>query len=488
MSLFKTLLKIIKNNQEIIFSFLVYLLTFLYLIYPYYDFDWGWHYRYGEYLIKHHQILQKDIFSWTLPGYSWTNHSWLYDPFFYLIFNKFGFTGLIIAGAVITFAIFYILIRNFKLTYWQKMLIAIFYITITYNVFYMGLRSQLTGLLFLAILMSILARINNKNILFIPFIFLIWANMHGSFLIGLGLFAIYIIFSYISFFIGTGNTKQISDFNIKKILTVFTASLGLTFVNPFTYEVYLEGFKHFDNPFLKYVNEWKPLDISDYGIILILIIYFLLLASFFILRRKIKDLPYIIISILLFYLSLTSKRYTAIFVIATIPVFALMLSESQKILSRFNSAKFIFLILLIAGFEIVLPTLSSEKLFGYSYYDYCNNAGCSEKLTQFILKNPPKGHGFNIYNWGGYLIGRGIKTKLFIDGRMHLWEQNEYMPFSDFYNIYYNGDLQLFNKYDFDWVILETKSSLDDEINSGSLGSWRLEYSDNTASYYIREK
>ena len=64
---------------------LIYSALFVYLIYPYSDFDWGWHYRYGEYFFTHHQILRHDIFSWTMPGYEWVNHSWLYDLVLYVL-------------------------------------------------------------------------------------------------------------------------------------------------------------------------------------------------------------------------------------------------------------------------------------------------------------------------------------------------------------------------------------------------------------------
>ena len=51
-------------------SVLVYPVLLLFLIYPYGDYDWGWHYRYGEYFWTHGRILRQDVYSWTWPAMS----------------------------------------------------------------------------------------------------------------------------------------------------------------------------------------------------------------------------------------------------------------------------------------------------------------------------------------------------------------------------------------------------------------------------------
>jgi len=52
---------------ERISSALVYAGLLVCLLYPYADYDWGWHYRYGEYLLTHGRILRHDIYSWSTP-------------------------------------------------------------------------------------------------------------------------------------------------------------------------------------------------------------------------------------------------------------------------------------------------------------------------------------------------------------------------------------------------------------------------------------
>ena len=129
---------------------------FPFLLYLYGDVDGGWHLRYGEYLLTHGRILRQDIFSWTMEGYPWTNHSWLYDPLLYLIYTHFSFVGLSLAGAMAGLGAFIFGISFFQLSYWQKAVLAGVFATLTSGALVQGLRSQVVGLLLLALAMFLL--------------------------------------------------------------------------------------------------------------------------------------------------------------------------------------------------------------------------------------------------------------------------------------------------------------------------------------------
>ena len=98
-------------------SALVYLGLLLYFIYPYSDYDWGWHYRYGEYFFTQGKVLRHDIFSWTMPGYEWVNHSWLFDLLLYVLYTRFGFIGLSATGALLGLLTFHLCVRRAHLGY-----------------------------------------------------------------------------------------------------------------------------------------------------------------------------------------------------------------------------------------------------------------------------------------------------------------------------------------------------------------------------------
>src|SRR6266852_2440410 len=144
--------------RERLLSALVYAGLLICLVYPYTDYDWGSHYRYGEYLVTHRQILRHDIYSWTMPGFEWVNHSWLYDPLLYVLYNHISFFGLALAGAVVGLLTFHLCIRQVRLVFWQKAVLAAFFAALTKEALHQGLRTQGVGLLRVSILIDLLFR------------------------------------------------------------------------------------------------------------------------------------------------------------------------------------------------------------------------------------------------------------------------------------------------------------------------------------------
>jgi len=471
----------LKKHHSQIFLVLVYLLTFLYLIYPYSDFDWGWHFRYGEYLVKTGKLLREDIFSWTLPGFAWANHSWLYDPLLYLLYTKIGFSGLSLAGALVAILIFFIGTRGFGLTYWQLGMLAIFYVKITQVTLEEGLRSQSLGLLLIVILVTLLVQSRKKpQVLYlVPPLFLLWANLHGTFTLGLFLLFIFLVSGFILKFAHTW-----------RLAAVTVLAIGLTLVNPFSHRVYIEGLKHLFNPWLENVMEWQPTNFTCSSCNLPYFLAFLgLLAALFLARRKIADLPYWLSLGFLAVQAFLHRRYLSMFIVAALPIASLLVAEAKISLERYKVTVLLFVVisvvLLERGCFVRLPTY---HLAHYTFDDYCRfSTNCSPKLAEFLLANPPQGKGFNNYDWGGFFIGRGIQAKWFIDGRMHLWQKAGYRPFADYLSIYYEKNTDLFNQYNFDWVILRNDSPLMPELKYNSL-AWKTVFSDEKASYFTRKK
>lgn len=492
-------IKIVKN-KKFLFSSLIYLVVFLFALYPYRDFDWGWHYRYGEHFIKTGQILRTDPFSWTMEGYQWVNHSWAYDPLLYLLFEKTGFLGLSLAGAFVALLAFSIGTAPYKIVFWQKGILAIFFTVLTSGVIWQGLRSQILAFLPLSIFMFLIVKIHTRHqipdtrhYLAFPFLFLLWANFHGSFTLGLLIFAIFLLSKVILTFSAFRVVPRSSAVFIPKHLVwltfSFLTSFAVTFINPYGYKIYLEAARHFNNPLLPYISEWVPAQFpsSFYNVFLI---YSLLLTIGFIRRKNLADIPLIIATLIIFYMAFGARRYNATYVVATLPLAALILADFKFKLENFRATTFIFIIALFVSFEIaIFRHIPQYQIFSQSIETYCSfGSSCSEGLTKYLLENPPQGRGFNLYDWGGYLIGRGVKAKFFIDGRMHLWEKGQYKVFLEYEKMYYEQDWDKFTKYDFDWVVATPNSKVAQKIKTGEVGKWQTKYEDKRAVYFVRKR
>ena len=58
-----------------------------------------------------------------------------------------------------------------------------------------------------------------------------------------------------------------------------------------------------------------------------------------------------------------------------------------------------------------------------------------DKAVSFLKTLPLSENLFNNYGWGGYLIWKLPERKVFIDGRMPSWRQNEQFVFGDYVKI-----------------------------------------------------
>jgi hypothetical protein len=481
-------------RHEKVLSVLVYLGLFVFLIYPYGDKDWGWHYRYGEYLFTHGRILRHDLFSWTMPGFEWVNHSWLYDPLLYVLFNSFSFWGLSLAAGALGLLVFHIGIRRVPLSFWHVGILAVCFAPLMREALLQGLRTQVIGALLFAILVSLLLQgRDGKRWCYwaLPGLFLIWANLHGSFPLGLAIFAVFVLSDLVLSRFKTGMLPS----RRFRLAGSFLLSVAATFLNPFTYRVYLEARRHFGNPMLRSVLEWNAPDLS-WVLGLVFGAYSILLAWGFYKRRQLSDLPFIAVALLTFGLALTAKRHVPVYMVSTLPVAALIVKDLPFRAEGIKRTGVVLAILVaIYGVALYGKLPELRLVLENSFSAYCSWTNCSEELTTYLLHHPPKGRGFNFYDWGGYFIGRGVKTRLFIDGRMHLWERDGYQPMADYVAMLYRNDLERFDRYQFDWVVVPTYSRLARRLDgaaspSSSPGAvaWERVYADNVAAYLVRKR
>lgn len=481
-------------NKEIFYNFFVYLIIFLSSIFPYGDKDWGWHYKYGEYFFTNGKILLRDSSSWTMPNFAWTNHSWIYDLLLYVLNNSMGFIGLAIMGGLINLLSFYFIISNHKLVYWKKMIIGFFFLLIGEVGIMYGLRSQVISNLFFAILMALLIKLktNHKLLFSLPLFFLVWVNIHGDYPLGLGITGIF-LGSY--FLIEFYKTKKLPSKLLLKYSITLVFSFAATLINPYNYRIYLESLSPFKNLYLKNVYEWLPIYYDcSYCHFYIFIFYCIILFSFFIIylkQKKLDTIPYIILFIILIYPTIDIRRFLPIFCIVTLPFLADALRNIKWDFTKLKMANYVIILIIIVGLEINLfNRFINYNLYNFTEDDYCYfSSRCSPNVVNYLIKNPPLGKGFNFYDWGGYLVGKGLPAKIFISGLMHHWTINNHSVFGDYISMYYKNDYTTFKKYNFDWALIPDDSELAQKLYfTYDLGIWKLEFKDGNTDYFVKIK
>lgn len=493
------------NNISNILRFLILVIFFLLVIQPPIDLDLGWHLRYGEYFFQTGQVLKENILSFVWPNYQWVQASWGYDLLLYQIYTHFGFLGVSLSAGIITLLIFIMITYPLKrFTPWQYFLLATTFLFMTTPMYSGGLRSQTTSALFFTITILISSsslKGRTKTVFTLPVIFLLWANMHGGFT--LGLIILYTIFlCHIFLILIKKITQKPKNYTAPSTLKVFGINLFFSTLtplfNPWGLRIYEETFKHSSNINLTGVAEWQslfkvPLESS----ITIIIVTVLIFVGFIV--RKNLNIPYLIGLGFTAYLAFSAFRFLMIFgIMATfflsqnIP----MINWRRIINPYFSWAIKIIFVLIITSDVLVFKyyfLLVNPKIVNFRWASYCQTIhDCSEEISEIMLKDPPKGNGYHHYNYGGYLSWRVPTVKTFLDGRMAAWEENGQTPPLGLGDQVLSSNtpipfIKLDNEYHFQWAIVPTGTPIINYLDSLTEGGlWQKRYSDEYFSYYVK--
>jgi len=474
------------------------------------DPDLFWHLKTGEIIWQYKTIPHTDWFSYTMSDYPRIDFEWLSEILMFLIWKAAGFGGLAVFFALVITAAFGYLIpesienRPFFLTRFLAMLGA-FVSSLTF-----GSRPQMISILGIAIVTFIIAKYKqsdqNKIVWLLPLVFLLWANMHGGFIFGIGFIVIFLALE--NFLIKqkerVPGAEWLKLYNPltrekwKKLVCSFLISLLLTFFNPYTWHIYQEIYKATSDTYDKnIIIEWlAPNFHTAEGIVFgfYVVFIFIILATI----KKIDLLSFVLIPVVMFF-AFQAGRNIPFFVIISLPFLVKSLAELENVFSSLLNKK--LFAIAISGFLVFyLPatngTLNAIKTFSGGQ-EQAQEGGYPYKALQFLLDNPSYGtkNIFNSYGWGGYIIGNAkcqmpnakkmqCEPKVFIDGRMSYWKLPDRHILKDYENIEYLSDgwEKLIDKYGISIIFIDKKMFLGNALKFNN--NWKNIYEDDLAIIY----
>ncbi|MBI3981053.1 hypothetical protein HY345_03585 [Candidatus Microgenomates bacterium] len=480
--------------NEFLRYFFSFAALFFLLVSPTSDTDLGWRLKYGEYLWQNQNLLRQDIFSWTLPQYPWFDISWLFNLLEYLLFTQFGFIALSFFGGLLIISCFYFVTKAFKpgLTIlWIVILLFYFYLG---PMLTPGLRPQIITLLGISLLSLLVYEVekgNYKKALLFPLVILAWVNLHGTFLLGL-----FIVFLY-SLLKITELLLFRSSLDAKSLKNKIVNLSAGTILSAVVLVLQLDGpglfgqiWQYLPTNRIEGVSEWYPISLQSEEWLLLIVWTILSLVIVLRKRRTVFGLYKALITLAFAFFAFNSRRMFGPFFLVTLPFFLEFLQEG-KIFLKGKTANIVSFILIITfinyGFLVRFP---QSKFLNISWADYCDlGAGCSVRAAAFLQKNPLPKKVFTYYNFGGFTIWHNPKSKIFVDGRMDQWKKDSYSPFVDHQTILYKGDLELFNKYNFDAAYLPTTLRLYFYLKRQvAEGKWEVIFEDEKAAIFVRKR
>jgi hypothetical protein len=365
------------------------------------------------------------------------------------------------------------------------------------------IRAQLFTLFFLMIFLFLVEEDRKGNNwalwAWLPF-YLIWLNVHGGFLVGLGLLAIYTSEKFFMNFI-TDKSFSKSFKMAARPLLFFLASCLLIPVNPYgtDYLPYLWNAIIIDRA--PYFLEWRPLWKVSWGT-LSLFSLSLGVVLYCIYKNELRKMPGLFILAAIAWLSLWHFRHLSLYGLVWTcyapaylekTPFGSLIGETMKRNSR--SYKAIFLIIGIMGscyairnqfWKLRIPTTAEENKEGVPVYP----AGA----VAFLRDSKFSGNVMVPFNTGAYVSWNLYpEVKVSMDSRFEVAYPLEAAIENMRFYAADQGWRETLTKYRTDVILVPRWCSLDEAISDNGAGihnsapsGWQLVYIDDGYSLYMR--
>jgi hypothetical protein len=392
------------------------------------DPDFFTHLRTGQLIVETGQIPTTDPFSFTWAGQSWTLHEWLSEVFMHLLITGVGVLPSLIAfglipGAILAILLYALMRRGVPLRPAALACVLAAWIFVPY----VTIRPQAISWLLMAVLVTFLWSLDaarpRRALWLIP-LFVVWANLHGLWVVGLGVVALYVLFTV------AGRTPMAGP-AWRWIAAAFIGCLLAVMLTPAGPAGVLYPLRYIDagDWGLQNIHEWQSPDfhgVAHWGLLT------LILTLMAVGLRGGAPGWLGALTVLGVAMSLVSLRNAPLLAIWSVPVVAMSLAArwparltprpapaSQLRARRVMEAATALAVVVVSA-VLVLPQTPAVHL------DETVASEFPEAPMDIVLAQTDGARILAEYGWGGYVIYRGFDdgARVFVDGRNDMYDQS----------------------------------------------------------------
>ena len=448
-----------------------------------YDFDLWARLIAGMAVVQTGQVLKYDFLSYT-PTHPWYDHEWGSSVIFYLFQHFMGHTGLLVLQVILIFLTMLFLVKTIKLRYKDtcnyKNVLVYFLILNCFTVTYSSLiRCHSFTFLFFIIELYILEVIRKNNnyklLLIFPPMFLIWGNMHGGVVSGLGLLVMYTL----------GEALNKRPFKHYLIATVICPLM--LFINPYGVDFVKFLIKAVTMPRPHVVEWWHIFTPYNYHLFLTFKFMVLFYAVIEILKVK-KNFDYKACDKTKFIVMLVTL-FLAIKHVKMMPFFALTgtvycYEDFLNVFKKYNFPKWGMPSLIVF---LVIYSVTSLAIKDYRPMVNFKNYPIME--VEFIRANHIEGKlltNFGIGSFASYKLYP--QNKIYMDGRYEeVYDDSLLEDLNKFYTLK-EGAFDLFLKNKPDVIILENSYNNIYNVLKRSSSEWMLAFEGMYFGVFVNKK
>jgi hypothetical protein len=217
----------------------------------------GWHIRNGQQILYTHAVPRVDSFSVTMSGHTWYAWEWLYDLLIAGIHNWIGLNGVVFFTACVIASTFALALRvAMKRGAGLPLTMALLVLSIAAASVHFLARPHVLSWLFAVIWFHLvdsdgLSSGKFHRLAWYPLVMLMWANLHGGFLLGFALLGIYAAGAMIEFSINKEVQRRALVRNkLRHFAAVSLLSFFASLINPYGYNLYGHIYEYLTNRFL----------------------------------------------------------------------------------------------------------------------------------------------------------------------------------------------------------------------------------------------
>jgi hypothetical protein len=456
------------------------------------DGDSYMHWRVGEWMLQHKQIIQSDSFSHTRFGQPIVSKEWLSEIIFAVAGRVAGLYGLaVVAAFLIATAFAFLHHQLLRETNNHAVAIGVTLIAVWAACVHWLARPHAFSFLLAVLWSDALRRFERgrsarRLILTLAGLMVLWVNLHGGYLAGFITLGAYWLGALTEMILVRADaTKRAAARQHLAVLSIAAAlCAGVSLINPSGYELHLHNLQFLHSEYLtNWLAEYASSDFhgpESRGFLAWLALTFFTLV---LTRPRVSPASAILL-ITWTYLALYAGRNIPFLAIFTAPILATAIAEGaphwlQRLSARLQEVSEVsrcsWLIAAIAAVilaAIPRPTIVPAKNWPVA-------------ARQFILQHPERftGNMLNQYAWGGYLMEMLPSHRVFVDGRTDFYGESLIREFHDVTALHTNWTLIL-SRYDIAWTLMPADHRLNAAL--ALKPEWEREYADSVSVIYRR--
>jgi hypothetical protein len=266
---------------------------------------------------------------------------------------------------------------------------------------------------------------HHKSLWLLPFVFCLWVNSHGSFMLGAVAFGIYWLSGLVDFRSGSLVAKRWTEPERLQLATVALLSVLAGCVTPYgprlaAYPLQMiflqQGITH-------NMTSWVPIPFNEWHgeLFLILVLLFIVALVSGLIRLRLEELGLFLLAV---FMTAEHARALSFFAFVLAPLLAAVLArwvpayEPAKDKYAINA---VLIVLAVLGFARYFPSRQDlEQAVARTF---------PQGAVEYLRRHPQPGPMLNELRWGGYLpYELGAQQRVFIDGRLDFYQYRGVFP------------------------------------------------------------